>query len=81
MDRDITLQKLFNKYDGICYLCGKECDFNDKVITEEGYTIVGKTYPSIEHIIPISKNGLHSWDNVNLAHHYCNSIKSDKYIF
>ena len=80
VDKDITLQKLFDKYDGICYLCGKECDFNDKVITEEGYTIVGKTYPSIEHVIPISKNGMHSWDNVNLAHHYCNSIKSDNLI-
>ena len=80
VDKDITLQKLFKKYKGICYLCGKKCDFNDKVITEEGYTIVGKTYPSIEHVIPISKGGMHSWDNVNLAHHYCNAIKSDKYI-
>ena len=78
IDKDITLQKLFDKYEGICYLCGKECDFNDKVITEEGYTIVGKTYPSIEHVIPISKNGLHSWDNVKLAHHYCNTLKSNK---
>ena len=78
VDKDITVQKLFDKYDGICYLCGKECDFNDKVITEEGYTIVGKTYPSIEHVIPISKHGLHSWDNVNLAHHYCNTLKSNK---
>ena len=78
VDKDITLQKLFDKYEGICYLCGKECDFNDKVITEEGYTIVGKNYPSIEHVIPISKNGLHSWDNVNLAHHYCNTLKSNK---
>ena len=78
IDKDITLQKLFDKYGGICYLCGKECDFNDKVITEEGYTIVGKTYPSIEHVIPISKKGMHSWDNVNLAHHYCNTLKSNK---
>ena len=80
VDKDITLQKLFDKYEGICYLCGKECDFDDKVITEEGYTIVGKTYPSIEHVTPISKGGMHSWDNVNLAHHYCNSIKSDNLI-
>ncbi|WP_373781006.1 HNH endonuclease [Jeotgalibaca porci] len=78
VDKDITVQKLFNKYDGVCYLCGKKCDFNDKVITEEGYTIVGKTYPSIEHVTPISKGGLHSWDNVNLAHHYCNTLKSNK---
>lgn len=81
VDKDITVQKLFKKYGGICYLCGKECDFNDKVITEEGYMIVGKTYPSVEHIIPISKGGLHSWDNVNLAHHYCNTLKRDKNIF
>lgn len=81
VDKDITVQKLFKKYDGVCYLCGKECDFNDKAVTEEGYTIVGKTYPSIEHVIPVSKGGLHSWDNVNLAHHYCNTLKSDKDIF
>ncbi|AJD83107.1 hypothetical protein [Streptococcus phage Str-PAP-1] len=81
VDKDITVQKLFKKYDGVCYLCGKECDFDDKVITEEGYTIVGKTYPSIEHVISISKGGLHSWDNVNLAHHYCNTLKRDKDIF
>lgn len=78
VDKDITVEKLFDKHDGVCYLCGKECDFDDKVITEEGYTIVGKTYPSIEHVIPISKGGLHSWDNVKLAHHYCNTIKSNK---
>ena len=81
VDKDITVQKLFNKYDGVCYLCGEECDFDDKVITEEGYTIVGKSYPSIEHVIPISKGGLHFWGNVNLAHHYCNTLKSNKDIF
>ena len=81
VDKDITVQKLFKKHDGICYLCDKECNFDDKVITEEGYTIVGKTYPSIEHVISISKGGLHAWDNVNLAHHYCNTLKRDKDIF
>ena len=32
------------------------------------------------HVIPISKGGMHSWDNVKLAHHYCNTLKSNKVV-
>ena len=39
------------------------------------YFIVGKKYPSIDHVIPLSKGGTHSWDNVKLAHFSCNSAK------
>jgi len=28
--------------------------------------------PSIDHVIPISHGGAHSWDNVQLAHVVCN---------
>ncbi|HJG84317.1 MAG TPA: hypothetical protein K8V21_02840 [Weissella thailandensis] len=27
--------------------------------------------------MPRSKNGVHSWKNVKLAHHYCNTIKNN----
>lgn len=37
-----------------------------------------KAYPSIDHIIPVSHGGTHTWDNVELAHRYCNGVKSDK---
>lgn len=79
IDSDITLVKLFNRDNGECYLCGDTCDWDDKEERENG-TVVGRTYPSIEHVVPISKGGRHTWDNVKLAHHYCNSIKSDKQI-
>lgn len=69
----ITLKKLV-KRDGLrCALCGDICNWDDK---EWGYT--GPTYPSIDHIIPISKGGGHTWSNVQVAHLICNSNKGDR---
>lgn len=80
VDKDISLKRLYKRDKGICYLCGEPCDYNDKIITDEGHYIVGETYPSIDHVIPISKGGKHSWNNVKLAHHRCNTLKSDSLI-
>jgi 5-methylcytosine-specific restriction endonuclease McrA len=78
IDTDITLERLYERDNGICYLCGTECSYNDKTITSEGYFIAGETYPSIDHVKPLSKGGKHSWNNVKLAHHRCNTIKSNR---
>lgn len=77
LDNDITLPLLFKRDKGICKICGGLCDWKD-VNTRNGCIIVGNNYPSIDHITPISKGGSHTWDNVQLAHKLCNSIKSDK---
>lgn len=76
-DTDITLQKVYERDKGVCKLCGELCDWND-IEHKNGYAVVGSNYPSIDHIIPISKNGSHTWDNVQLAHFRCNSVKQDK---
>lgn len=78
IDSDITLKRLFKKEWGVCYLCGESCDWNDYTITKSGVFIAGNTYPSIDHLVPLSKGGLHSWDNVRLAHRICNTKKSAK---
>lgn len=79
IDNDITVQGLFLRDNGKCYLCGKMCDWTDK--TEiDGTIICGNHYPSIDHVIPLSKGGLHSWDNVKLAHRICNSLKSNQVV-
>lgn len=78
-DKDITLEGLYNKYDGVCYICGGKCDWKDCEIVN-GYFVAGNNYPSIDHYIPLSKGGLHSWENVKLACRRCNIIKSDKVI-
>ena len=72
VDKDITLEALYRRDSGVCYLCGKPCDWNDK--TDK---TVGPTYPSIDHMVPISRGGLHAWTNVKLAHFECNWKKSD----
>lgn len=79
IDRDITLDRLFKRDRGICQICGGACEWNDKRMTPTG-TVVGNNYPSIDHVIPLAHGGVHSWDNVQLAHWYCNTIKSDKIV-
>lgn len=77
VDLDITLGKLSERDNGICYICGKPVNWDDHY-DKDGHFIAGDTYPSIEHVIPISKGGEHSWSNVKLAHRRCNYLKSNK---
>lgn len=69
IDKDITLEKLYIRDDGVCKLCGGMCDWNDEP------NKIDSKYPSVDHIIPIADGGEHSWDNVQLAHWYCNTVR------
>lgn len=72
----ITLKKLI-KRDGMrCAICGKPCNYDDHGWTE----YFGPTYPTIDYIVPLSKGGTHTWDNVQVAHAICNSEKSNKIV-
>jgi len=77
VDKDISLNRLFEKDEGICYICGKKCDKKD-IRYENGAWIVGGRYPSIDHVKPLSKGGEHSWKNVKLAHYSCNVKKGNR---
>lgn len=72
VDRDITLEKLFERDGGICWICGMMCDYNDKVMRNKT-TIAGNLFPSIDHVKPLSEGGEHSWKNIKLAHRICNT--------
>lgn len=74
---NIRLGQLIVRDNNVCYLCNERCDREDYTITSDGYFIVGETYPSIDHVVPISKGGTHTWDNVKLTCFSCNTIKSD----
>jgi hypothetical protein len=77
VDKDITLEALYRRDSGVCYLCGGKCDWSDR---DKERNIVGILYPSIDHVIPIARGGLHAWSNVRLAHFWCNTLKNDKLI-
>lgn len=78
-DSDLTLERLIAKDNNMCHICKDRCDKEDYVM--EGSTfIAGNSYPSIDHVIPLAKGGLHQWSNVKLAHRWCNSVKGSKII-
>ena len=76
VDKDITVEGLYRRDNGVCAICGKPCNLEDYVV-RDGTKICGDWYPSIDHVIPLAKGGLHSWSNVQLAHRRCNWEKSD----
>lgn len=65
-------------FDMKCALCGGKCDPSDTWVNKDGRTCIGKNYPTVDHIIPISKGGCDTFDNVQLAHKQCNSLKGAK---
>ena len=73
-DKDITLNKLYERDNGVCYLCGRVCEWTD-CEWRDGVFIVGRNYPTIEHLKPLSKGGTHTWSNIKLACLSCNSKK------
>ena len=62
-DSTITLAKVFRQSHGTCSLCGEW---------------VKPRHASIDHIVPVSKGGTHTWNNVQLVHLVCNLRKGDR---
>ena len=77
IDKDISVEGIFRRDKGICQICGKPCNYNDFII-KDGTFIAGGDYPSVDHIVPLSKGGEHSWVNVRLAHRRCNTLEYKK---
>ena len=79
VDKGITLPKLAKRDQNQCQICGLFVNWEDFIETDKT-KICGDMYPSIDHIMPISLGGMHSWNNVQLAHRGCNTKKKNKYI-
>lgn len=76
-ENGITLERLYQKFNGVCALCGSVCDWSDYIIKDGKTFVANNRYPSIDHIVPLAKGGQHTWENVQLACRICNSKKSD----
>lgn len=66
-----TNRKIILASQSVCGICGKPVDKSLKYPDPMS--------PTVDHIIPVSKNGdPTSLDNLQLAHRCCNLMKSDK---
>lgn len=61
---EVDYERIFQESDGICYICNKQ--------------ILPHHDIEFDHIIPITRQGPHSYENVKMVHQCCNSRKSDK---
>lgn len=60
---------LFELHAWTCFLCKGPIDRNRRVPDWGAATI--------EHLVPISKSGTHTWDNSVASHYGCNLKKDD----
>ena len=73
-DTTINLERLIERDGGTCYICGgKTSERNTKGLGQAWR--LDNNYPTIDHVIPLSRDGSHTWDNVKLAHWGCNMEK------
>ncbi len=75
LQRGVYVEKVYRKVvwardKEICGLCGEKVDCSLRAPDPHS--------PSIDHIVPISKGGVHSYENVQLAHLGCNVGKGSR---
>ncbi|MBA2702705.1 MAG: HNH endonuclease [Blastocatellia bacterium] len=62
---EVELAFIWQRDKGICYLCGNTIEPKDC---------------HFDHVIPLSKGGAHTADNLRATHSWCNLTKQDKLI-
>lgn len=71
-DSAVKAEKVIKRDKGVCQICGKICNQNDK-----RWGSFGPDFPTIDHIVPLARGGTHTWDNVQCVCAICNSYKRD----
>lgn len=67
-DRSVTLDAVYRKFNGVCCSCGRRTHRTKK------YEPLQAT---LDHVVALANGGTHTWDNVQLLCHRCNSEKRD----
>lgn len=68
---NVNHQKVFERDKWRCGICGEKVDRSGKR---------GPRMPSLDHIVPISQGGEHSYANTQCAHYRCNLSKNDGFV-
>jgi 5-methylcytosine-specific restriction endonuclease McrA len=65
----IIKEDVFDFFNWTCIVCDEEID--------KTLEYPDKMSATLEHIVPLSKGGTHTWDNVAPSHLLCNGRKGD----
>lgn len=65
----VSRARIFERDRWTCQLCGKRVRRNA--------VVPDPLAPVLDHVLPLAQGGTHEPANVQLAHYYCNSLKSD----
>jgi 5-methylcytosine-specific restriction endonuclease McrA len=71
-DAGITVAKLRARDGDFCRACGFKIDFDAAQYDDLA--------PEIDHIVPLAREGTHTWGNVQLLHGHCNRKKGARLI-
>lgn len=59
----VSRLEIMGRDGGECYLCGRELSIHDA---------------NLEHVIPLTRGGSHTPDNIKIAHGLCNKKKGER---
>lgn len=71
----ISVEMLWNRDGGICGLCGRAVPMPG---TKKHRHNKSPETATVDHKTPLKQGGQHVWENVQLAHMWCNSEKQDR---
>ena len=70
-DESITRREVFSRGNGLCYICGHLTHYENS----DEYSPLLAT---VDHLIPWTRGGEHSWENVKLCCLRCNIVKGNR---
>ena len=76
-DSGINHESVHDRSAGVCALCNQPT-LDPSVWFGWNRNSWMPLAPTVDHVIPLAKGGTHTWSNVQLAHLYCNALKSDR---
>lgn len=68
-DPAVTKRKILKRDDWTCQECGIKCRRDGEYLEDDA--------PELDHFIPLSRGGTHTWDNVRCLCRKCNGEKAD----
>lgn len=70
-DESITRREVFARGNGVCYICGQLTHYENS----DEYSPLLAT---VDHLVPWTRGGQHSWENVKLSCLRCNIVKGNR---